>query len=288
MNTLVQITTSDKLLLQGYFSNNSTDIAVLHIHGFEGNFYENHFVHVLAGNLTENNISFLTVNTRGSEKIKDFNTSDGDIKTVGARFELLEDSPKDIDAWIEFLETQGINNIILQGHSLGTMKAVRYMHEGKYKDKIQKLILLAPFDKKALIKNFTKTSIEELLKKAQEEIDNGNGDKIISSDFNSIEVSYKTYVSWYKQDDLGRMFEFCSSEYNFPALKSIQVPTKVIVGSKDEFFHVSDPENPEMAIELLKKNIPNCEAFLIQGANHGYTDKEDLLAKEVVKFIQTN
>jgi len=90
MNTLVQTTTSDKLLLQGYFSNNSTNIAVLHIHGFKGNFYENHFVHVLAENLTENNISFLTVNTRGSEKIKDFNTSDSDIKTVGARFELLE------------------------------------------------------------------------------------------------------------------------------------------------------------------------------------------------------
>jgi predicted alpha/beta hydrolase family esterase len=34
----------------------------------------------------------------------------------------------------------------LQGHSLGTFKIVRYLFEGKYADKINKLILLAPFD----------------------------------------------------------------------------------------------------------------------------------------------
>jgi len=285
MSKLVQTKTIDNLLLQGYYSAKDKEAVILHIHGFEGNFYENYFVHVLADHLDQVDCSFLSANTRGCEKIKDFNTPSGEVVTIGARFELLEDSPKDIDAWIEFLLNEGFKKVILQGHSLGTMKAVRYMHEGKYKDKIEKLILLAPFDKKALMNAFTDTPINELIQKAQLEIEAGNGDQIITSEFDSIKVSYKTYVSWYKQDDLGRMFEFSSPEYDFPALKALQIPVKVIVGSLDEFFYVKEPNNYQKALDLLKSHIPNCETILVKGANYGYTGFEDILATEVTKFL---
>ena len=259
---------------------------MLHVHGFEGNFYENKFVHVIAEHLEKANISFLSINTRGCEKIKDINMVDGNITTIGARYELLEDSPKDIDAWIEFLLNDGIKKIVLQGHSLGTMKAVRYLHEGKYKEKIEKLILLAPFDKKSLMETYTQTPITDLLKKAQDQVNAGNGSEIITDEFDSIELSYKTYLSWYKQDDLGRMFEFCSPDYDFPALKNLEIPVKVIVGSLDEFFYVKEPDNYTKALEILKSHISNCETVLIEGANHGYTGYEDRLASEVVKFLK--
>lgn len=285
MSSLVQTATKDGLLLQGYFSDDSPKKVLLHIHGFEGNFYENSFVQALANHLKDKSISFLPVNTRGCEKIKDFNTVDGSIKTVGARYELLEDSVIDIDAWIEFLLAKGYEKIVLQGHSLGTMKAIRYLHEGKHANKIEKLILLSPFDKKGLLKTYTKTPIEELLAKAQKKIDEGNGNEIITKEFETIEVSYKTYISWYKQDDLGRMFEFCTADYGFPALKSISIPTKIIVGSKDEYFHLSNPDKPEEALSLIEKNMQNCQTKLIVGANHGYKDFEQILANEVEAFV---
>lgn len=285
MSTLVQTATKDGLLLQGYFSNDSPEKVLLHIHGFEGNFYENSFVQVLANHLRGKSVSFLTVNTRGCEKIKDFNTVNGSIKTIGARYELLEESAGDIDAWIEFLLDKGYKKIILQGHSLGTVKAVRYLREGRYTDKIEKLILLSPFDKKGALLAYTRAPIEELLGKAQQKVDEGKGDEIITEEFDSIEISYKTYISWYKQDDLGRMFEFCSQDYDFPALKAIAVPTKVIVGSKDEFFHLSNPEHPEQALSLMKKHILNCQTKLIEGANHGYKNFEHVLADEIESFV---
>ena len=46
---LLQATTSDGLYLHGYYvPSKNKKTAILHIHGFEGNFYENNFVHVLS------------------------------------------------------------------------------------------------------------------------------------------------------------------------------------------------------------------------------------------------
>ncbi len=64
-NKIVQVATSDGLYLQGYFAPKKGKKALLHIHGFEGNFYENKFVQVLADKLDSENITFLSVNTRG-------------------------------------------------------------------------------------------------------------------------------------------------------------------------------------------------------------------------------
>ena len=194
---IVQVVTSDNLYLQGFFAPSQRKTAVLHIHGFEGNFYENKFAQVLADKLENGNITFLTVNTRGS----------GKIKTVGARYELLEEANEDIDAWINFLAKNGYDNIILQGHSLGTYKAVRYFLTGRNKNLVKKLILLAPFDKKGMLKVAGYAPIDKLLNKAQRIVAAGKGDEMITDEFDSIVVSYKTYMSWYKQDDLGRIVE---------------------------------------------------------------------------------
>ena len=48
---------------------------------------------------------------------------------------------------------QGYSEFILAGHSLGTIKSVRYLFEGEYADTIRSLILLAPFDKMDILKN---------------------------------------------------------------------------------------------------------------------------------------
>ncbi|NTU73016.1 DUF1749 domain-containing protein [Candidatus Roizmanbacteria bacterium] len=284
-NQLVQVATSDGLFLQGYFAPKEGKKALLHIHGFEGNFYENKFVQVLASSLEEKGITFLSVNTRGCEKIKDFNTPDGKTKTIGARYELLEDTHMDIGAWVRFLLEKGYTDIILSGHSLGTYKVVRYLLTGRNKDSIKKLILLSPFDKKGALLTYTQTPIEELLTKAQKMVDAGKGDEMITEEFDNIVVSYKTWISWYSQDELGRLYEFMNKDYDFPALKKINVPTKIIVGSKDEFFHLSNPEHPEEAMEILLKSIPVSEGKLIEGSVHSFAPHEDILAKEVLAFL---
>lgn len=252
-NKLLQVSTSDGLYLHGYYSPSSDKkIALLHIHGFEGNFYENNFIYVLAESLNKNNIAFLTVNTRGNGAITDFNTVDGKYKTIGSWNELLEGAHLDINAWIKYLIDQGYQEIILQGHSLGTIKVIRYLFEGEYKNKINKLILLAPFEK-----------------------------RLPPSD-----LSPKTLKSWDDQSDLVRVFDFSAVGYDFPILKKINIPTKIIVGSKDECFYVSDPNNFQRAMDILLTHIPNSQGVFIPNAVHSFKPNEELMSKEVVDFIK--
>ncbi|HWA51843.1 MAG TPA: DUF1749 domain-containing protein [Patescibacteria group bacterium] len=284
--SLVQVATSDNIYLQGYFVSGKGSKAILHIHGFEGNFYENKFVQLLAERSKAENLSFLTVNTRGSEKIKDFNTTDEKITTIGARYELIEDCHIDIGAWVRFLLEKGYKDIILSGHSLGTYKVVRYLLTGRNKDSIKKLILLAPFDKKAGLEIYTKKPLEETLKSAQKMVDSGRGEEMVTDEFDSIVLSYKTYVSWYSQDEFGRMFEFSNKNYDFPVLKKINVPTKIIVGSKDEYFYPTNPEHPKEAMDILLKNIPNSTGKIIDGAVHSFAPHQDIMVDEAIEFIK--
>ncbi len=260
-NRLVQVCTTDGIYLHGYYAPSSdTKTILLHIHGFEGNFYENNFIYVLAEELEKNNIGFLTINTRGNGRETEFNTNTGEARTIGGKYELLEEAHLDISAWIKFLISEGYKNIILQGHSLGTFKVVRYLFEGEYANKINKLILLAPFD--------IKTSME--INKAKEWL------------------SPQTYNSWSSKNDFNRMFEFCSKNYDFPILRQIKIPVKIIVGEKDEYFHLSNKDHPEEAMSILLKNIPNSQGVIIPGARHSYKPHEDIMAKEVIKFIINN
>ncbi|HUW21815.1 MAG TPA: alpha/beta hydrolase [Candidatus Bathyarchaeia archaeon] len=288
-NKLLQISTPDGLYLHGYYvPSESKRVGILHIHGFEGNFYQDNFVHILANELEEKGVGFLTVNTRGNGRDTDFNTVDGKYKRVGARYELLEEAHLDITAWLKCLIDEGYKEIVLMGHSLGTMKAVRYLFEGEYKNKINKLILLSPFDKKGFMVSFGRGDIKGLLNKAQKMVDDGKGEELVTSEFEEGVMSYKTFISWYKQDVLGRMFEFCTHYYDFPILKQIQIPTKIIVGSKDEYFHLSNPEHPEEAMDLLLKHIPNSKGKIINGAVHSFKPHEDIMAKEVSSFVLNN
>lgn len=284
-NQLLQTSTSDGIYLHGYYVPSETKkTAILHIHGFEGNFYENNFVHVLAKEMEAKGIGFLTVNTRGNGRDTEFNTVEGKYRKIGARYELLEDAHLDITAWLEVLLKEGYKEIVLQGHSLGTVKAVRYLFEGVYRDKIAKLILLAPFDKKGymIVQNI---DTKQMLAKAQEVVDQGRGDELITPEYGDGITSYKTFISWYKQDDLGRCFEFCSPDYDFPILKQIIIPTMIIVGSNDEYFYPTNPKQPQEAMDILLSHIPNSEGRIIEGSVHSFRPHEDIMAQEVSSFV---
>src|SRR6266436_4435252 len=99
VNKLVQVATNDGLYLHGYFFPKESKKVLLHIHGFEGNFYENKFIQVLAEKINDEEIGFITVNTRGNGKDTNFNTTDGNIKRIGSYYEVLEEAHIDIDAW---------------------------------------------------------------------------------------------------------------------------------------------------------------------------------------------
>jgi len=170
------------------------------------------------------------------------------------------------------------------GHSGGTYKAVRYLFEGELKDKVNKIILLSPLDIKSVMINNGRSDIEGLLIKAQLKVTGGKGNELVTREFENDTMSYKTFISWYKQDDLGRMFEYCNPDYDFPILKQIQIPALAVIGSQDDYF----PRGCDEAINALSKNITKFSSKIIQGADHCFKSFESVLVKEVSGFLFTD
>jgi len=296
--TFVQTNTSDDLILSGLFSeNNYKKKVVLHIHGYEGDFYTNKFIHSIAESLDTNDYSFLTVQHRGTgaeSEIYHYPYGSGGIK-LGSHYEKLEDAHIDISAWIKFLKSLGYQEIILQGHSLGTLKVVRYMYEGEYRDQIEKVILLAPFDKNFEIKSaFEKTeffkngkSLQEMIWVVKQEIERGNGRNIAPFVIDNDMRSYENLYSWAQNDEFGEMFNFSEFiTYDFPILSKLNRETCIIVGSVDPFFHPSNPSNPKEVLELLSQKNKFISPNLIEGADHGFEGYEDQISNTILEFLK--
>ena len=67
MYDLIRVKTEDGLLLNGLYSEGDKNKpAIIHIHGFEGDFYTNEFLVRIAQKLQENKLAFVLAQNRGT------------------------------------------------------------------------------------------------------------------------------------------------------------------------------------------------------------------------------
>ena len=283
----IQVFTSDDIKLSGLVSHGSTDkTAYIFIHGFETDFYSYDFYHAISQKLSAQGNLCILAQHRGTGLHTEFIKKDGSDAYIGSLHEKIEEAHLDISAFIEYLVNEGFQKIGLIGHSLGTIKVVRYLFEGKYKDKIESLILLAPFDKNAWIQRKSQDKWKDYLKVAEQKITEGKGEEVVPlPDYEDYPVTYNTFASWYNQSDISCMWDFYRKDYDFPILRQINVPVKVILGSKDEFMDF--PEfgvSQQSALDKTKEVVKNSQTVLLNGSDHVYRGFEDQLATEVASF----
>lgn len=284
----IQVATEDGYRLNGlYKEGDKSKSAVVLIHGFTSDFYSHKFYHSIAEKLESQGNAIILAQNRGTGIETEFIKTNGDAEYVGSFFEKIEEAHFDISAYVEFLLNEGYTKIVLAGHSLGTIKSVRYLFEGKHKDKISKLVLLAPFDKNAFMEVKAPGKWHEFIDLAKKKIDDGKGREIVPvPEWEDFAISYTTFYSWYKQDDLNCMWDFYRKDYDFPILQKINIPVKIIVGDKDDFLIYKQLGSvPEDALNVFNKYIKDSETVFIKGAVHTYTDHEDEVATEVAKFV---
>lgn len=285
---IVQTTTKDKLILSGLFKEGDTPkSAVILVHGFTSDFYSHKFFHSIQEKLESNGIASVAIQNRGTGMHTEFLLEGRkESEWIGSFYEKIEEAHLDISAWIEFLKNKGYSAITLLGHSLGTIKTVRYLFEGTYSDQINNIVLLAPFDKNGFIENYTEGKWKEYVKTAQKEIDNGEGRKIIPEHFEDFPMSYTNFVSWYQDSELNNMWDFYRGDnYNFPILNKIEIPTLILVGDKDEFFYIPQFSTLESVRKILLNNISNLDLHILKGANHTYVGFENIVSELVKKYL---
>jgi pimeloyl-ACP methyl ester carboxylesterase len=272
---IVRTYTEDNLNLQGMLCSalSPTHRLVLHIHGSYGNFYENLFLDNMADAYTATGTAFLSVNTRGHDYYADFKTrlpqGGSGSKRIGGILEKFGECLLDIRAWIDFAQSQGFSTILLQGHSLGAMKAAYYC--ARVQDaRVKALFLISPPDiLGAVRKNFGRDISRSLV--LARELAARNPDSLMPDGTSYDPISADNYLSLYDDPEIAGMFSFPDKPNSI--LSSLALPVHVVIGEKDEYV-TRDAEELMKLVGQAVKSAGQFAGKVIQDANHVYDDQE--------------
>lgn len=269
MNYKLVETKYDGALYHGLFANprDCSDL-VIHLHGTWGNFYENAFIDPLRETYTDLGFNYLTINIPGHD--------------VNAVTESFTDFTGGLDAWIDAVADPD-DDIILQGHSLGALKALYYLEEnsGDYVDQISGLVLLSPFDVVAFYAGADEDEIAETQAYLEELIEReGPETEVPDEIFSDWAISAGTMKELTQPDGPCDMFPSRKSLAS-SAIDQVTVPTSVIIGGSD-FAAYPDPTTVIERVDSI-----NLDHYLIDDAPHAFDGEIDSLEAVIKDWFES-
>lgn len=279
---LVRINSVDEIEQPGilYTPSEDTKKVVIHVHGLNGNFYENRFIDVLANSYTSKGYAFLTFNNRGRDFITEL-LQGNDYTIIGGSLERFKDCILDIEGIINWVKEKGYNEIILEGHSYGCNKVLYYYNQKKDKS-IKKIVLLAPCDipsegKKFLSEKEYKIAKEESTRLVSE---NKENELINFSVMANGKIAAGTYYNDFLPGGVNDFIRYTDGiNGKSEVLNSLDIPVLVIFGDIDECVLT---QSIDIVKGYLSNNINDCNIQVIKGADHSYNGKYNELG-EIVK-----
>lgn len=275
-------------LLQKPDNNLNTHEVVISVHGMQSNCFKKR-EDILANTINKAGIAYFAFNNRGTEIMCYTKKIDGS-KTLngGCAYEDVLDSYYDIKGAIKKMLELGFTKIHLQGHSLGCTKIVyTYNRLKEEKDdivnNIKSVILLSLVDLIDLQKyDLGIDKYNEMLELAIEKEKNNEEMDLMPRDSFDHPISVKSYLRYYRDNQDIDFARFSDKEYDFKELNNIEIPLFLRWGEKDLVI-----QDLNELSDFLKSKINNdsLDISYIKGTDHGYTDKEEVLGEEIVKFL---
>lgn len=275
-------------LLQRPDNNIETDEIVISVHGMQSNCYKKR-EDILGNTINKSGIAYFAFNNRGTEIACYTKRTDGS-KTLngGCAYEDVLESYYDIKGAIDKMIELGYTKIHIQGHSLGCTKIVYSYNRLKNEnynnlDKIKSVILLSWVDLVGLQKyDLGIEKYNEVLELAIQKEKNNQEMDLLPRDSFDHPISVKSYLRYYRDNRDIDFAKFSDKEYDFKEINNIKIPLFLRWGEKDLVIQSLDE-----LIEFLKLKIDNDKLDIdyIKDTDHGYTNKEEVLGKEIVKFI---
>ena len=261
---------------------------ILSIHGMASNCMKTRDT-IIAKNANENNIDYFCFNNRGSEIVKYISKNINGKKEkqlAGTAYEDVLESYEDIVGAILKLKELGYKDIYLQGHSLGCTKIV-YTYNELLEEKetdilnsIKGVILLSLIDIPMAIKVYTGEKFEKYLKLAEEK---ENKLELMPTSSFIHPISVKTFLR-YAKDNKEIDFARYGRDNELEKLNNIKAPLFMRWGNDNEMILQKADELVSMVSNLIQNE--NKDINYIDGANHSYNEKEEILAKEIIEFIK--
>lgn len=283
---------TDGIKLDGllYTSENKTEDIILSIHGMGSNCMKKRET-TIAKLANENGIDYFCFNNRGSELVKYIRRKISDKKEKflgGTTYEDVLEGYEDIVGAILKLKELGYNEIYMQGHSLGCTKIVYTYNELKQdNDEILKdikgIILLSLIDIPATLKIYLRDKYNTYIDLAEEKEKAGLKNELMPKDAFIHPISVKSFLR-YARDNKEIDFARYSEDNEFEILNNIEIPIMMRWGNSNEMIMQQADELVKMMNEKIKNNKKDID--YINGADHGYTEKEEILAEQIINFIK--
>lgn len=292
MNTeIISFEATDGVLDDGYIINNNSKKIVISVHGMSSNSFKDRDK-IISKKAFENGFAYMAFNNRGSELVKYIrkNVDNKQVKFLGGTtYEDPIESYHDIKGAILKAIELGYNEIYLQGHSLGTTKIVYTYNKLKEENSelvknIKGIVLLSLIDIPRTLKIFLNKNFENTLKFAEDKESNDELLNLMPNGSFIHPISVKTFLRYSKYNKEINFAQYSNKEYNYNELNNIDVPLFMRWGNSNEM--IEQPAN-ELA-KMLNEKITNKnkDISFVDGADHGYTGKEEILASQIINFIK--
>ena len=292
---IINFLATDGIELTGILYNipQKTQDVILSVHGMSSNCFKKR-EEVIAKKANENNIDYFCFNNRGSELAKYIRKNiNGKREKLlgGTSYEDVLEGYEDIVGALLKLKELGYKNIYLQGHSLGCTKIVYTYNELKDEesfdilDNIKGVILLSLIDIGTTTKVYLRDKLDTYINLAEEMKEKGKTLELMPKDAFIHPISAKTFLRYTKYN---KEIDFASygNDNKLEKLNNIDVPLMLRWGNQNEMIL----QKADELVEIVNNTISNENKDInyIDGADHGYTDKREVLAEQILEFIKKN
>lgn len=285
----IYFTTEDQIELVGLLEtpNKPTNKVVISIHGMQSNCLKQRET-ILSNTIANAGIAYFAFNNRGAEVMTYTKKVTGEKNlNGGVVYEDVLDGYFDIKAAINKMLELGYTEIYLQGHSLGCTKIVYAYNKLKQENNIANIkgiILLSLVDIPDCQKYDLGDKYEPMMQYAENKEKQGKLNELMPKESFDHPISVKSYLRYFKYNQEIDFARFSDKDYDFKELNNIEVPLFLRWGNVHEL--VIQPLDE--LVKFLKSKIKNSKLDIgyIDGADHGYTGKEQILAKEIVNFVR--
>jgi len=272
-----------------YKSQEETQKILISIHGMATNCLKQRDEKI-AEKLNNINIDLLAFNNRGHDLVNYIKKENSEKQELaGTAHEEISECYEDILGAINYAIENNYKEIYLMGHSLGSTKTI-YAYNKMLKENnnlienIKGIILLSLVDIPTAMQVYLQENFAPMVTYAQNMKKEGMGNQLMPEKTFIHPISVKTFLRYAidnKDIDFSR---FSDAEYDFKEINNIEVPLFMRWGNDRELIL----QKADELCEFLRNKIDNFKLDIgyIDGANHSYDGKEDILADEIVEFLK--
>ncbi|MCC7371285.1 MAG: alpha/beta fold hydrolase [Chloroflexi bacterium] len=245
-------------------------LAVIWVHGLTGRFYARTQM-LVSRRLVADGYTVVSGNNRGHDFGARISRTSGEPVLAGGGWELFDESPQDVDAWVTFAAGLGFERIVVIGHSLGALKAAHYQAT-RQDARVAGLVAASP--------PIQATRVDpRLVALARQMVAEGRGRDLLPWGSSRAGAGTHSATTFLNRVQTG--LDQYGLDTADPAIGQIRCPILALFGTVQD-------TGDEQDLAMIRRNAQaaaSIDTVMIDGADHVYTGREAAVGQVIVEWL---